>query len=157
MPSERSASEIKDWIDMDLVESIEQTPDQHAEFNFLIEMSNILLHVIRQRPDGPILIGQEIEYSEEITQRIADLPNAVRNDLVARIRETLTMTPVVYGFRDAQGNNVRFEEMSRIFLEARLYPDGLSQQSLMETLIAVWKTMRYLDDIVTLLDATTTH
>lgn len=157
MPPELTATEIKDWIDDDLVESIEQTPDEHAEFNLLIEMSNILLHVIRQRPGGPVLIGQEIEYSEDITQRITDLPAPAKNDLVARIRETLTMTPVVYGFRDTRGNNVRFEEMSRIFLEARIYPDGLSQQSLMHTLIAVWKSLRYLDDIVTLIDATPNH
>lgn len=154
MSPEPTATEIKDWIDDDLVESIEQTPDEHAEFNLLIEMSNILLHVIRQRPGGPVLIGQEIEYSDDITNRIRELPATARNDLVARIRETLTMTPIVYGFRDAQGSNVRFKDMSRIFLEARIYPDGLSQQSLMETLIAVWKSMRYLDDIVTLLDAT---
>lgn len=157
MPTDRTAEEIKSWIDTDLVESIEETPDEHAEFNFLIEMSNILLHVIRQHPGGPLLIGQEIEYSEEITNRIADLPSNVRNDLVARIRETLTMTPVVYGFRNANGQNVRFEEMTRIFLEARIYPDGLSQHTLMQTLIAVWKAMRYLDDIVTLLDATPTQ
>lgn len=155
MTTEITPTMIHKWIDTDLVETIDELPDEHAEFNFLLDMSNIRLHVIRRTTDGPVLIGQEIEYSDDITQRITELPDRARNDLVARIRETLATAPVVYGFRDTHGNNVRFSDMTRIFLEARIYPDGLSQHTLMQTLIGVWKTMRYLDDIVTLLDATT--
>lgn len=153
MTEQIDATRIRTWIDDDLVESVNRTPDEMAEFNFTIEMSNILIHIIRRQPDGPLLIGQQIEYGDDIQSRIQGLSEADRSDLIARIRETLTTVPVVYGFHDEQGNNVRFEEMYRIFLEHRIYPDALNQHALMNGLIDVWKAMRYLDDILTLIDS----
>ncbi|MFB6129811.1 MAG: DUF2299 family protein [Salinigranum sp.] len=147
------ADRIRAWIDDELVEGIERYPDEAAEFNYLVDMSQMRIHVVRRRPDGPLIVGQQIEYGESIRTRIGDLSAGARNDLVARIRETLTGIPVVYGFRDANGANVRFDDMSRIFLEHRIYPDSIGQQTLMDGLIDVWKAMRYLDDIVTLIDS----
>ncbi|MFW5896142.1 MAG: DUF2299 family protein, partial [archaeon] len=116
-------------------------------------VSNLIVHVVRRQPDGPLVVGQQIEYGEEIRSRIQSMDEGDRNELVARIRETLTAAPVVYGFHDAQGNNVRFGDVHRILVEHRIYPDGTSQQALMDGLIEVWKTMRYLDDLVTLIDS----
>jgi hypothetical protein len=147
------AEQIHRWIDDDLVENVEQVPDEAAEFNYAIEMSNILVHVIRRQPSGPVIIGQQIEYGEDIRSRIRDLPESDRNELVARIRELLTEVPVVYGFHDEHGENVRFRDMKQIFLEYRIYPDALGQHALMSGLVDVWKAMRYLDDIVTLVDS----
>lgn len=144
---------IRGWIDDDLVDRAEEYPDEMAEFNFTVGISNLLVHVIRRQPDGPILIGQEIEYGEDIRARIQGLSENSRNELVARVRETLTASPVVYGFHDETGSNVRFEELQRIFIEHRIYPDELSQHTLMNGLIDVWKVLRYVDDIVTLIDA----
>lgn len=153
MPDKIDAAQIRTWIDAELVEHIEEVPDADAGFNLAVEMSNIVIHVIRRQPDGPILIGQQIEYGENIRRRIQNLSDADRNALVTRIRETLTAVPVVYGFQDRSGANVRFEEMSHIFLEHRIYPGELTQTSLMNGLVAVWKALRYLDDIVALLDS----
>lgn len=147
------AEQIRQWIDDDLVEEIEAVPDNAAEFNFVIEMSNILVHVIRRDPAGPVIIGQQIEYGDDIRSRIRNLPESDRNELVARIRELLTEVPVVYGFHDEHGDNVRFKDMKQIFLEYRIYPDALGQHTLMSGLVDVWKAMRYLDDIVTLIDS----
>jgi hypothetical protein len=147
------ADTIRGWIDEDLVNEVEAVLDPEAEFNFTVEMSNILLHVIRRRRDGPLLIGQQIEYGDEIRSRIQGLSAAERTDLLARVRETLTATPGIYGFHDRQGNNVRFEEVSRILLEYRLYPGAINQDALMTGLVGVWKALRYLDDIVTLIDS----
>jgi hypothetical protein len=148
-----TAERIRGWIDDDLVEEVEAVPDEAAEFNLTVEMSNVLVHVIRREPDGPVLVGQQLEYGEEIRSRISGLSASERNELVARIRETLTGVPVVYGFQDERGANVRFGDVRRVLLEHRIYPDGLSQDALMTGLVEVWKAMRYLDDIVALLDA----
>ena len=144
---------IRGWIDDDLVTSVDSYPDQAAELNYVVELSNLRLHVIRREPDGPVLIGQQIEYGSDIRSRIQELSPVERNSLVARIRETLTAAPVVYGFHDEHGQNVPFEDVHRIFVELRIYPDALSQHELMRDLIDVWKVMRYLDDLVALLDA----
>jgi hypothetical protein len=58
--------EIRAWIDDDFVENSDWVPDDAAEFNFAVEMSNILVHVIRWQPAGPLLIGQQFGYGEDI-------------------------------------------------------------------------------------------
>jgi hypothetical protein len=153
MSGDVTAEQIRMWIDDDLVEGVDTHPDASAEFNFTVNMSNLLIHVIRRQPGGPVLIGQEIEYGEEIRERIKSMEEGDRDELVARVRETMTEVPVIYGFRNPQGENVVFRDMSRIFIESRIYPDDLSQNTLMTRLVDVWKVMRYLDDIVTLMNA----
>lgn len=153
MHTDVDADQIEAWIDDDLVEAIDPVPDDAAVFNYAIEMSNIIIHVIRRQSDGPILIGQQIEYGEEIQSRIQTLSDADRNALVTRIRETLTAVPVVYGFQDRSGANVRLQAMTYLFLEHRLYPGAFSQDALMRGLVAVWKAVRYLDDIVGLIES----
>lgn len=144
---------IRGWIDNELVESVDTMPDPEADVNLLVEMSNIMIHIIYREPGGPILIGQEIEYDDQIQSRIQGLSESARGELVSRVRETLTTVPVIYGFTDETGANVHFAEMQRIFLECRIYPDSISQQTVMARLVDVWKAMRYLDDLVTVMDA----
>ena len=146
-----SEDRIRGWLDTDLIDSVERLSDSAAEFNILLEMSGLEIHVLRRRPDGPILVGQEIEYDEGIQNQIRGLSQMNRDEAVARIRETLTSVPVIYGFTNAEGENVPFEQMGRIFLESRIYPDQLSQGLLMERLLDIWKVMRYLDDLPRLL------
>lgn len=153
MDDQITADTVREWIDDDLVDTVEKYPDEAAEFNFTIEISNLLVHVLRRQPGGPILIGQEVEYGAEIRSDIQNLSESSRNELVARVRETLNASPVIYGFHDEQGTNVRFEELQRIFVEQRIYSDALGQHALMMGLIDTWKVLRYVDDIVTLIDA----
>jgi hypothetical protein len=153
MASQIDAERVADWIDGELVGEVERVPDEAAEFNFTVDVSNILVHVVRRDPAGPLVVGQQIEYDEDIRARIQRLSDAERNELVARIRETLTAVPVIYGFHDAQGTNVRFGEVQRVLVEHRIYPDAFGQDALMTGLIDVWKALRYLDDLPGLIDA----
>ena len=153
MTEEVDAATVRGWIDDDLVTDVEQLPDEAAAFNLVVDLSNILVHVIRRDPGGPLLIGQQIEYDEGIRDQLQALPPDRRADLLGRVRETLTATPGVYGFQDLRGNNVRFEELSRVFLEHRIYPVAIDQQAVMAGLVGVWKALRYLDDLPTLIDA----
>jgi len=148
-----NAKQIRNWIDDELVDGVETYPDPEAEFNFTVDMSNILLHVVKREPNGPVLVGQQIEYGDDIQSRIQELATADRQALLVRIRETLTTVPVVYGFQDEMGTNVRFEDMSHLFVERRIYPEELDRPTLMSGLVDVWKAMRYLDDIVALIDS----
>jgi len=151
MPRDVSADQVREWIDDELVEEVDQMPDEAAEFNYTVQMSGLLIHVIKRRPGGPLLVGQEIEFSEEIRQRIRSMSEPDRGTLVSKIREVLMDVPVVYGFRDEHDANVAFEDMMRIFVEQRIYPDEANQQELMHALVGVWKVLRYLDDIWTLI------
>lgn len=153
MSSTVDSERVQAWLDDELIGDVERIPDEAAVFNLAVDVSNLVVHVVRRQPDGPLVVGQQIEYGEQIRSRIGGMDERDRNELVARIRETLTTAPVVYGFHDRQGNNVRFADVHRVLIERRLYPDATSQQRLMDAVVDVWKTMRYLDDIVTLLDS----
>lgn len=144
---------VREWIDDDLVEEVEQVPDQMAEFNFTVRMSGIFIHVIKREPEGPLIVGQQMEFDDQIRDRIRSMPEPARGELLARVREALMEVPVVYGFQDETDQNVAFEEMHHLFLEARVYPDEATQQALMDGLVGVWKGLRYLDDIWSLMDA----
>lgn len=153
MPDDIRPDRIREWIDDDLVEEVERLPDEAAEYNFAVQLSGMIIHVIKQRPGGPLLLGQQIEFDDAIRTRIREMPDPRRNALVARIREALMQIPVVYGFQDERDANVAFEEMHHIFIEHRIYPDEATQGALMGGLIAVWKGLRYLDDIWSLMDS----
>ncbi|MFC7045143.1 DUF2299 family protein [Halobacteriaceae archaeon GCM10025711] len=153
MPTDIDEVQVRDWIDDELVEGVEAVPDDAAVFNLTVQMSGMLVHVIKRQPSGPLVVGQEIAFDDDIQNRIQGLASAPRGDLVTRVRETLMDVPGVYGFVDEQGTNVAFEDVSRVFLEYRVYPDEADQQTLMEGLVGVWKGLRYLDDIWTLIDS----
>lgn len=147
------ADRVRTWIDDELVESVEPMPDEMAAFNLLVEISGMMIHIIRRQPNGPILIGQRIEYGESVRTRIQRLSEPDRDELVARVRESLIQTPGVYGFQDEHGLSVPLSEMRLIFIERRIYPQQADQQRLMDGLIGVWKAMRYLDDLPKLIES----
>lgn len=153
MAEQISETTIREWLDDELVSSVQQMTDSAAEFNLLLEISNLNIHLIRRQSDGPILLGQEISYDNEIKTRIQELSIPDRDELVARIRETLTAVPIVYGFTDSKGVNVQFQDLDHIFIESRIYSDELTQGQVMQRLISVWKVMRYLDDLPRLIEA----
>jgi hypothetical protein len=152
MTTDSSPDQILEWVDDELVDEIEEVPDASAEYNYAIEMSGLVIHIIKRDPEGSIQVGQEIEFDDKIRSRIQEMAEPRRDELVAQIRETLMETPILYGFQDIHGENVRFGEMDRIFLERRLYGD-IDQQALMDALIGVWKSLRYLDDIWRLIES----
>jgi hypothetical protein len=115
-------------------------------------MSGIFLHVVQRQHGGPLIVGQQLEFSKEIRTRIAEMAEDNRDTLVARLREALMEVPVIYGFQNEQGANVAFRGVERVLVEARVYSDGASQQALMDRLVAVWKALRYLDDVWGLLE-----
>lgn len=153
MTTDIPVERVRGWIDADLVEDVEVVPDDAAEYNVTVRLSGIFLHVIKQRPGGPLLVGQQVEFDDQIRSRIRELDPAARGELVGRLREALMEVPVVYGFQDRAGNNVAFSEVERVFLERRIYPEAADRQALMDALVDVWKAMRYLDDIWSLMDA----
>lgn len=147
-----SEATVREWIDDDLVAGVESMTDEHAEFNLVVQLSGIMVHLIRRRDGGPLLVGQQIEFDDEIRRRLGALSPDERAELLGRVRRALMETGIVYGFRNQRGENVSFEEMHHVFLERRVYPDSASQQAVMDALIEVWKTLRYLDDMPELID-----
>jgi hypothetical protein len=145
--------QVHEWIDTDLVEGVDPVTDEHAVFNFLVQMSGVFVHVVRREPGGPLIVGQDLEFDDRIRSRIGEMAPSKRGELLARIREALMADPVVYGFQNEGGESVAFEEVHHVFVERRLYPDAVTEGALMDALVGVWKAIRYLDDVWSLMDA----
>jgi len=145
--------QVREWLDQDLVEGVGRVSDEAAEFNFVIRVSGLFVCVTKWQQGGPLIIGQEIEFDDEIQARIRGLSDVEASELIARIREALMETPLIYGFRDENGANIAFRDVHSILLEYRLYSAEANQQSLMQGLMDIWKSLRYLDDIVSLMES----
>jgi hypothetical protein len=150
--AELTPERVHGWIDDDLVEGVDQVSDDHAVFNFLVQMSGVFVHVVRREPGGPLIVGQDLEFDDRIRSRIETMDPAKRGELLARVREALMSDPVVYGFQNERGESVAFEDVHHVFVERRLYPDAAAESTLMDALVGVWKAIRYLDDVWSLMN-----
>lgn len=139
------ADEVVGWLDRDLVD-VERIDDPTAEFNIGIEVSGLVVHVVRRVSDGPLHVGQRIEFGDGVRSGIRELSDPARDELVARIREALMGEPLIYAFQDEHDQNVAFRDVTTILVERRLYGQS-SHQELMDAVITVWKALRYLDDL----------
>lgn len=139
------ADEVAAWLDRELVE-VERIDDPSAEFNIGIEVSGLVVHVVRRVSDGPLHVGQRIEFGDGVRSGIRELNDPARDELVARIREALMGEPLIYAFQDEHDQNVAFRDVKTILVERRLYGQS-SRQELMDAVITVWKALRYLDDL----------
>jgi len=143
--SEPSAEQVVSWLDGDLLEA-ERVEDRTAEFNVAARVSGLVVHVVRRVAGGAIQVGQRIEFDEAIREGIRALDGRERDELVARVREALMGTPLVYAFQDENDQNVAFRDVNTMLVERRLYGD-VGPQALMDAVVTVWKALRYLDDL----------
>lgn len=144
-PPDITLVQVREWIDDGRVERVEEVPDSVAMFNLRVIFSGLPIHVIKNRPFGPVSVGGQVQVTSDGRPTFEDLPAFDRRQLEARVREQLTGGPVLYYFLDERGDNVPFEDANVIRLERLLYPDGTSQHTLMNAIFEVAKQLFFLD------------
>lgn len=141
-------AQVREWLDVDRLERVEEVPDRAAEFNVRVVFSGMSVHVVKNRPFGPVSVGGQVEITPDVRPAFRDLPAFDQYQLEARIREQLTAGPVLYYFLDETGDNVAFEDVHLIRLERLIYPDGASQHALMSAVFTVAKQLFFLDESI---------
>lgn len=144
-PPDLTLAHVREWIDDGRVERVEEVSDPVAAFNLRVVFSGLPIHVVKNRPYGPLSIGGQVQVASDGRPTFEDLPAIDRRHLEARVREQLTGGPVLYYFLDEAGGNVPFEDANVIRLERLVYPDGASQHALMNAIFEVAKQLFYLD------------
>ena len=144
-PPDITLAQVREWIDDGRVERVETVSDPVAVFNLRVVFSGLPIHVVKNRPYGPLSVDGQVQVGSNGRPTFQDLPNFDRRQLEARVREELTGGPVLYYFLDQQGDNVPFEDAHVIRLERLLYPDGVSQHALMNAIFEVAKQLFFLD------------
>ena len=142
-----SEEQVERWLDGKVVQEADRHADDETEFNMQLTLSHLPIHLIKEETWGPIrLVGKNAFDTEESAALLAD--DETRAELLSRIGPVLAATPGFYTFLDEEGSSCELAHAESIQLEHRLYPDGASQQALMEGIMAVATAMRYIQNAV---------
>ncbi|EMA45213.1 hypothetical protein [Halococcus saccharolyticus] len=136
-----SREQTEAWLDEKVVQEVEHETTDNAAFNLRLRLSRLPLHVIKEETWGPLRVVGECTFD---TERVAALveDDEDRQELLNRLGPILATAPGFYTFLDAEGDPCEFPAVHSILLEHRLYPDGASQQAVMDSVMATAATMR---------------
>lgn len=142
-----SEEQVRGWIDEDAVREVTRHDDEDAAFNFQLRLSRLPVHVIKEDTWGPIRLVGKNEFDTPRTRALLD-DRADRRELLTRIGPMLAATPGFYTFLDDEGAACELRDAASIQTEYRIYPDGASQQSLMDGVMAIAAGMRFVQNTV---------
>ena len=142
-----SLEQVERWLDDQVVQKADNHADDETEFNVQLTLSRLPIHLVKEDKWGPVrLVGKNAFDTEESAALLAD--DDRREELLSRIGPVLAATPGFYTFLDEEGTSCELAHAESIQLEHRLYPDGTSQQALMEGLMGIATAMRYIQNVV---------
>ena len=142
-----TAEQVRAWLDEQVVSDVQENSDEETEYNLQIELSLLPLHIIKEEPTGPLRIVGRTAFDTQRTATLIRDPEK-RRDLLTRIGPVLAATPGFYTFLDEEGNRCEFDDVYTIQIEHRIYPEGVSRQSLMNGVLAVATAMRYIQNMM---------
>lgn len=147
MPRHVSERQVRDWLDETAIKDVTSHEDEDTAFNFQIELSQIPVHVIKETEFGPIRIVGRNGFD---TDRARDLlrDQQRRAELLEYVGPMLASTPGFYTFLDSEGAACQLRDAETVQVEYRIYPDGASQQRLMDGIMSIATSMRYVQNVV---------
>jgi hypothetical protein len=150
-PGGLGARQVNRWIDDAHFARVERVPDRQSVFNFRVQFSDQPMHVVKNRPGGPLVITGQYVLDDDTKGSLDDLSAFSHHELKARVREWVSDGPDLYHFLDEAGNSVSFGEMDRVRIERFVYPDAASQHALMNGFFEVGKTLIHIKESFTTL------
>ena len=141
MPEELTQELIEEWIDEDQFDLINNLNDS-SEFNIELRRAGYVFHVLKYSSQDHVLIMTRLPIPADIMANLLDL-RTERNDLQVHLEHVLTSSKGIYIFVDEDNNETSFENMDGIMLQRFMYPDGASQQLLMESLFELASSVNF--------------
>lgn len=137
-------SDVENWLQRLpglVISGVEQVPDANVEFNFLVrDEGGRSVNVIRTTEDGPILIGANLTFDDQVLDAIERNPDRFH----VAVGNVLASTPGAHTYTDEHGQSVPEDEFTTLSLRHWIYPDGLSEHELNSTIIEILQTMAYI-------------
>ncbi len=142
-----SETQVRHWLDDTAIRSVTPHTDEETAFNCQVELSQLPVHVIKEAEFGPVRIVGRSGFD---TERARDLlrDDRRRAELLEYVGPMLAATPGFYTFLDEAGAACRLREAETVQVEYRVYPNGASQQALMDGIMAIATSMRYVRNAV---------
>lgn len=144
MSQHANYSDVENWLSHLpglVIASVEQVPDADADYNFLVrDEAGRSINVIRSHSDGPLLIGANLTFDQQVLDAIQRNPDRFH----VTVGSVLTSTPGAHSYTDEHGQSVPEDEFTTISLRHWIYPDGLSEHALNTAIIEFLETMAYI-------------
>ena len=142
-----SETQVRHWLDETAIRDVTAHADEETEFNVQVELSRLPVHVIKETEFGPLRIVGRSGFD---TERTKDLlrDEQRRGELLQYIGPMLAATPGFYTFLDPSGTACQLREAETVQVEYRIYPNEASQQALMDGIMAIATSMRYVRNVV---------
>ncbi|WP_408959174.1 hypothetical protein [Natrinema sp. 74] len=142
-----SETQVRHWLDETAIRDVTRHTDEDTEFNFQVELSRLPIHVIKEDEFGPIrVVGRSGFDTERAKNLLRD--DRRRSELLEYVGPMLAATPGFYTFLDEEGTACQLREAETVQVEYRVYPDEASQQALMDGVMSIATSMRYVQNAV---------
>ncbi|ELY69991.1 hypothetical protein [Natrinema versiforme] len=147
MTTHISETQVQHWLDDTAIRNVTTHTDEDTEFNFQVELSHLPVHVIKEAEFGPVRIVGRSGFDTEKTRNLLR-DDQQRAELLRYVGPMLAATPGFYTFLDEEGISCQLREAETVQVEYRVYPDGASQQTLMDGIMSIATSMRYVQNVV---------
>ena len=145
-----SEEQVRQWLDESVVQDVTRHTDDETAFNLELQLSRLPIHLIKEDATGPVRVvgrsGFDTDHSRKLLRE-----DEKRGELLRYVGPMLAATPGFYTFLDEEGVSCALEDAETLQVEYRLYPDGASQQALMDAIMTIGTSMRYVQNVVTAL------
>ncbi|WP_129115083.1 hypothetical protein [Halegenticoccus tardaugens] len=147
MTTHVSVDQVRWWLDEKAITDVTSHSREETEFNLQVTLSRLPIHLIKEEKRGPIrVVGRSAFDTERARRLIRD--DESRTELLGLIGPVLATTPGFYTFLDEEDRACELRDAETIQLEHRIYPDGATQQALMDSVMAVATAMRYIQNLL---------
>ena len=152
MSTHVSETQIREWLDDTAINDVTRHTDEETAFNYQVELSQLPVHVIKETEFGPIrLVGQSGFDTDAAKTLLRD--DQRRSELLKFVGPMLASTPGFYTFLNEEKASCELRNAETIQIEYRIYPDGASQQALMDGIMSIATSMRYVQNVTAAVSA----
>jgi len=147
MTRQISETQVRNWLDETAIRDVTCYSEEDTEFNFQVELSPLPDHVIKETGFGPIRIVGHNGFDTERARALLR-GDRRRGELLEYVEPMLAATPAFYTFLDEDGTSCQLRTAETVQVEYRIYPDGACQQALMDGIMTIATSMRYVQNAV---------
>lgn len=147
MTTHVSAVQVRWWLDESAIRDVTSHSEEETEFNLQVTLSSLPIHLIKEEERGPIRVVGRSAFDTERAKRLVREEES-RTELLAQLGPVLATTPGFYTFLDEDGRACELRNAETLQLEHRIYPDEATQQSLMDSVMAIATGMRYIQNLL---------
>lgn len=132
---------VKEWVDKELIQEVHEVDHKGMyEFSLYLKTGAYGIHVYKVSETGPLIIETDVSLPPEIKTMLIDHPDSSHVETL--LISVLTNSPGRYAILDKEGKACKIEEVDKIKLEKRLYPD-VTQQQFMDSVMGIISASRF--------------